>query len=1310
MPDEEKSVHLGATGLQPPSPFVFTSPGEWTTWIQTYEDYAFATGLRSASDETQVRTLLYCMGPQARTVLASLGVPAPETQPFAAVKERLTQHFVHPANEIYESRRFHRRTQQPGETVDAFFTELRTLIRRCNYNSPEIEDRLVRDKFVVGLLDEKLSDQLCRSTRLTADEALLQARQHEDAERERASRSAQAAAALNVDATKKRTPSSAPSSRARNRQQRLDNAVCGNCGRSAHDRKDCPARKATCNFCKKQGHFAEVCRAKKRKEKLGSVELCSVRTQRARYVEVSVNGHVTRFKVDSGADVTVVPPSLPGVPRKLDAVEGELIGPGNQPLPVLGTFQATLAWKDKRTVQQLYVMRAQTTPLLGLPAIEALGVVKFVNTTSAESGKTDGRVPSSDARVSCVPSSDAHIFKGLGELQEKYTIRLKSGAQPYSLSVPRRIPLPLFDVVKRELDAMEAQGVIRRVDKPTAWCSGLVVVPKSSGGYRLCVDLTKLNQVIERERYVLPTVNQILGQLGEAKVFSKLDATSSFHQIKLSDASEELTTFITPFGRYCYRRLPFGLASAPEYFQRQMSRVLEGLPGVVNMIDDVLVYGRDLEQHDQRLAEVLRRLEQAGVKLNDQKCEFRVPSVKFLGVVVDGDGISPDPDKLRAIRELPPPTDVAGVRRLLGMVNHIGRFLPHLSDVTAPIRSLLNKSSAWSWGASQDDAFKRLKAMLSSETCMAKYHPRYPTILSADASSFGLGAVLLQDQPSGARRAVAFASRSLTPTEARYSQTEKEALAVTWAVLRFDQYLRGLSFTVESDHLPLVALLGKKELDLLPPRIQRMRIKLMRYQFDVRHVPGRLLATADTLSRAPCDVRSSSTVFSVEIFASEIFKGLPPPLANRLEEVRRRQAEDGECSLVVRYCQEGWPDKRKLPPNLVPYWKERGRLTVSEDLLLLDCRLVIPAALRSNVLALLHDGHQGLRRCKERARESVWWPNCNSHIEHLVTSCDKCAETRVVHSEPLMSTPTPDRPWQRLAIDLFQLKGRDYVLMVDYYSRFPEVVSLSSTSASAVIAAIKSCFSRHGIPDVVRTDNGPQFASQEFANFALSYGFEHETSSPRYPQSNGAVERMVRTVKDLLYKSEDPYLALLTYRDTPGVAGVSPAMLLMGRRLQTRLPALPQRLAPVQPSHERFRAQDSRNKVRQARDFNRRHNARSLNPLKPGDSVWVTDASCQARVLSPAQRPRSYVVETPKGILQRNRRHLVPFSPTVTARESVELPAAEEPPGQPPEEGQPGELPTAGCSSPSLDRASSPQGVTRSRYGRAIKPPRRLDL
>ncbi|XP_037579458.1 uncharacterized protein K02A2.6-like [Dermacentor silvarum] len=1079
--------------LRPPPAFDFDNPSSWPTWLLQYEDFSFAIGRYAAPTEVQVRSMLYCMGPLARVVLASTTLGDADLKDAVAVQKAFSDHLVHSPNELYESARFHRRTQQPGESADAFYTALRTMVKRCNYSSPDIEERLVRDRFLVGLLDRKLSDQLCRNPSLMLHEALTHVRQHEDADNERKARDSADSSTLAIDAARVRTnvarvrkekPASAS-------PDRTTQQLCPFCGRTSHPCADCPARRASCNFCRKRGHFENVCLKKKRgsrkrtpKPSASSIELHAVAGERpnAKFVEVLVDGCPLSFKVDSGTENSIVPSTFLGVPSKIQDPKSELKGPGNNVLPVLGTYIATLSWHGKFTKQLLYVLATKTVPLLGFPAIHALGVCTFVDQVSG--------TPQLSGDLSLDPS----LFRGLGTLPEAYTIRLQPNATPFSLSVPRRLSLPLRDVVKTELDKLEAEGVIRRVDTPTDWCAGLVVVPKVSGGYRLCVDLTRLNKVTLRERHVLPTVEQCLGLLGEATVFSKLDATSSFHQVKLSPESQEYTTFITPFGRYCFLRLPFGIASAPEYFQRHMSRIIEGQAGVVNMIDDILVFGKTCSEHDRHLRQVMDRLTKAGITLKREKCSFATSSVKFLGVVVSAQGISPDSDKVAAIQAMHAPEDVSGVRRLLGLVNHIGRFLPHVSEVTAPIRALLPKNSVWTWGHAQQSAFSQLKKMLCSDICVARYDTAYRTTVSADASSYGLGAVLLQEQPSGERRAVAFASRSLTPTERRYSQTEKEALAACWAVQSFEEYVRGLQFFLETDHQPLVALLGSMDVHLLPPRIQRFRLKLMRFQYQVLYVPGKLLATADTLSRAPLDSSPYNRVNQVELFVQEVVRSFPDIVSPQLEHLRQAHANDGVCSLLLQYCANGWPRQSHLPLHVKRYWQHQGDLSVCEGLLLKGSRIVVPSALQSGTLELLHDGHQGINRCKALARESVWWPGINNQIETLASNCPTCAETRVQRSEPMLPSATPTRPWEEVGVDLFHLNGQDCVLLVDYRSRFPELISLRSTSAPAVINVIKSVFARHGIPRLVRSDNGPQFAAREFSAFADSYGFRHVTS------------------------------------------------------------------------------------------------------------------------------------------------------------------------------------------------------------------------
>ena len=276
---------------------------------------------------------------------------------------------------------------------------------------------------------------------------------------------------------------------------------------------------------------------------------------------------------------------------------------------------------------------------------------------------------------------------------------LKDDAKPFTINVPRRVALPLMDKIavriassKKELRRMEDAGVIVRVEQPTDWCAPMVVVPKKDD-VRICVDLTKLNESVRLERHEMPSVEYTLGQLSDARIFSKLDANSGFWQVPLADESALLTTFITPFGRFCFKRLPFGISSAPEHFQRRMSAILEGIDGVLCQMDDILILGATQSQHDERIREVLKRLQKENVTLNSKKCQFSVQEVKFLGQTINESGISPDQDKVKAIIDMPEPTDVSGIRRFLGMINQLGKFTPHLAEITKPMRDLLSKKN-----------------------------------------------------------------------------------------------------------------------------------------------------------------------------------------------------------------------------------------------------------------------------------------------------------------------------------------------------------------------------------------------------------------------------------------------------------------------------------------------------------------------------------------------------------------------------------------------------------------------------------------
>lgn len=435
-----------------------------------------------------------------------------------------------------------------------------------------------------------------------------------------------------------------------------------------------------------------------------------------------------------------------------------------------------------------------------------------------------------------VMSAYPDLFKGVGKLKNyQYSIKLKEDAKPFCLTTPRRVAIPLIGKLTDENTKLKDLGSIEPVDEPTDWCAPIVVATKKDGGIRLCVDVSKLNDAVKRELYPMPTVENSLGRISKGSLFAKLDANCGFHQIELTPECRKLTTFITPIGRFMYKRLPYGISSAPEIFQKCMGKVLSGIPNVTCHVDDIVI-SCEPDMYNQTLTAVLDRLKASGVTLNAKKCVFHATKIEYLGQVVSQDGIT------KAIVDYPAPEDKAQLRRFLGMANQLMKFTSHLAETTQPLRELLSKKNAWMWDSKQKEAFEKVKTDLATDVTLALYDPNRETLLSADSSSYGLGAVLLQKQDDDSFRPVAYASRSMNDTEQRYAQIEKEALAITWAVERWRELLLGMEhFRVETDHKPLVPLLSTKSLDELPLRIQRFRMRLMKYHFKISHTPGKLM-------------------------------------------------------------------------------------------------------------------------------------------------------------------------------------------------------------------------------------------------------------------------------------------------------------------------------------------------------------------------------------------------------------------------------------------------------------------------------------
>ena len=638
------------------------------------------------------------------------------------------------------------------------------------------------------------------------------------------------------------------------------------------------------------------------------------------------------------------------------------------------------------------------------------------------------------------------VFDGVGKLtnfQQKICVdpSIKPIAQP-----PRRIPFHVRKQVSAKLEELERLDVIEPVSGPTPWVSPLVVVPKSNGEVRICVDMRRVNTAVIRERYPIPTIEETLHDLNGAAVFSKLDLKWGYHQIELDEQSRELTTFTTHKGLFRYKRLMFGISAAPDIYQHTIQQVLQGLPGVKNISDDLIVFGKDQMEHDRNLHQVLTRLQERQLTLNSDKCKFNVPEITFFGFDISAAGIRPNHQTTEAIRNAPTPKNALEVRSFLGLANFCSRFIQDFSTIGYPLRQLTRKAVQWGWRSEHQRAFDNLKNALTSTHVMAHYDPTAPSQLRVDASPVGLGAILTQTQ-DGETKPIAYASRTLTSVETRYSQTEREALAVVWGCERFHLYLYGTNFDLLTDHKPLEVIYSPTSKP--PARIERWGLRLQPYTFRLKYSPG-VNNPADVLSRLPLSNQVTRERNIAEQYIHYIAHDAVPK-AMTIEQLEDASKKDPVLKLVHEYTTSG---KWQKTNETRSFFSIKEELSTFGNLVLRGSRIVIPSSLRQTTLQLAHEGHQGIVRTKQLMREKVWWPGIDREVESLIRSCISCqAQGPQPSPPPLIMTQMPTRPWSVVHADLCGPfpSGESLLVLVDSCSRWPEVFIMKSTTATAVI-------------------------------------------------------------------------------------------------------------------------------------------------------------------------------------------------------------------------------------------------------------------
>ena len=1251
----------------------------WKIWKQRWDNYCIITGLLDQPEDYKCAMLLHSIGIEAMRIFNGLKFGDGEDRnKMADIIKKFDQHFLGQTQEFFERFQFNRRNQESGESIDEYMSVLRNMAKTCGFCDC-MRELLIMDRLLLGILDDKTREELLSTHDLTLMKAIEICRAREAATLHmKALKSEEINKVKETPKQKKHVKHRDPT-KSKPRQTEDPRAVtkkCHFCTQVHVMRKEsCPAWGKVCTSRGGKNHFSASRKCKHRSvhgvmddyasdssnSSTGTIsaitaELChdvnSVQTQHQLiYCEMEINQQPVKLQVDCGATVCILPKRYLGnLQIRPEIVNLQMWNKSSvKALGKCKVYVRNPATKQKFKVD-FVVVDKDLTPLLSGNAAQAMGLI----TVNYDNFKVVNTVSSADHYyVQQFPDA----FKDTpGTLPgKKVHLTTEDGTVPV-VRCARTLPEARKDVVKAELQRLVNEAIIVPVDEPTDWVSQMSVAEKKSG-IRICIDPRPLNEVLKREHYKLPVLEDVLPELTSACKFSVCDLKSGYLHCELDYESSLLTSFATPIGRYRWLRLPFGLKVSSEIFQKRLHQALEGLVGVRCIADDVIIWGRTDDEHDDRVRLFLQRCCEIGISLNKEKCRFGLHEIPFMGHVVSNTGLKPDPSKIEAVVKMDAPTDKAGVERLRGTVNYLSKFVPKLSEIMRPINDLTRPDTEWTWDSVHDKAFEELKHQLTQAPVLAYFDPTKELSIQCDASGQGLGAALLQEgQP------LAYASRALSDTETRYATIEKEMLAIVFALEKWHQYTFGRPVTVYSDHKPLEAI-TKKTLDRAPKRLQGMLVRALAYDIKVQYLNGKEMFLADTLSRAFLPKASEDAQDEFETINALTYLVMSD---ERIREIRQHTSNDPALQQLKRTIQEGWPDdKLALSPLVTPYFSIRDELAVTDGLVFRGERLVIPKSMRSEIKKDIHSGHQGVESCLRRAREHVFWPGMNKELKEWIQTCGTCREFEQTHcKETLMSHDIPERAWEKIAADLFTYKNRDYLITVCYRSNFWELDRLYDTKSSTVIKKLKAHLARYGIPKQLVSDNGPQFDSNEFKKFTKSWGIEHTTTSPHHSKANGKVESAVKVAKRMLRKTtksgEDQYLALLNIRNVP-TQGVdsSPAQRLLGRRTRTLLPTTQSLLEPKNPVSSHESEQLRLNQMRQAKYYNR--SAHDLPVLKAGDTVRMKpfvlgQKSWDKAEVTKRLDERSYEIQSAGTTYRRNRQHLVK-----TAEPSVQPDISEQP-------------------------------------------------
>ena len=1141
-------------------------------------------------DDQKKNLLLISIGMKTFATLSNLTAPDnPTTKSYTEIVNLLKGHFTSRPTYHRSLLLFQQRKKESNESLKDLYSDLKRLAKDCNFGNTF--DTRLRDQLFMAI------DSLPYFKFLVAEDlnldTLTSARLLERIQTLEKAHMGEGVLPVEGGFADVKKIGHRPPTGSRNSSGSVgaSGIVCKHCG-FPHNSSACRFKHLNCRRCGVQGHLEKMCKAPPRYEKSAKSSFnknsskFSNKSKHVRQVEEAdsasmndysdfqddnmlmniemidsvdvksvkpivynfmINDLKLPLEIDSGACVSLINrKDCEVLNMKISDSARKLSAYGGCNIHVLGEVKTSVCFNGRSVSHIFYVTDASCNNLCGRDLMEKLGIHLIGVDESS--------------KVMAVHSGDVSDLINQYHIDESKPISgcnakiyMKDNVQPKFIKA-RQVPEAHKVLVNEAIDELIKKDIIEPV-KFSEWASPIVPVLKKNGKMRICTDFKDLNSKMNVEKYPLPRLEEMLSVVSDNKLFSKLDMSNAYLQMAVDPEDQKFLVISTEKGLFKFKRLAYGLASAPGIFQRFVEQLLGDIEGVAVFLDDILICAKSEYEQFEKISMVLKILKNANIQLNKAKCDLNKTSIDFLGYVLSDKGISPSPNKVHAIKNAPVPKNVVELQAFIGLVTYYSRFIYKFSEIMHPLYELTKKNVKFQWSRQCQISYDLIKKSICTSDVLVCFTGKSKIILEVDASPVGVGAVLLQVE-NGVEKPIAFSSKKLTSAQANYSQTDREALAIVVGVTKFKYYLLGRQFEIRTDHKPLLGLFGRHK--RIPTdanaRLIRWSILLSMYAYDLVYKAGKTMVVSDALSRLP---------ISEEIFSNvpEEYVHMIDSLENfnySLDNIQQLTKDDKVLSKLLCFLKYGWPDNDMICSE---FTHVKNDLSIHDDIVLFRNRLIVPSKIRPNILNLLHAGHNGMVAMKAEARQNLWWPNISIDIEERVKNCNQCTVANKQINEPKMYWPETGKTWERLHIDYCgPVDNLFYLIIIDSHSKFMDVHACRKTDSSTTIECLRKTFANFGIPKFIVSDNAQYFVSSAMKSFYSQNNITLKNPAPFHPASNGLCERAVRTFKEGMKKFSNGSINtrisrfLYNYRRTVhSVTKVSPDEVMFNRKFRSPL-------------------------------------------------------------------------------------------------------------------------------------------------------------